>query len=61
MRHQNPPETTALIHATIDADSATVELAIEWEGRGIGKAGFWHMPEVGYILYPDHGQRGFGA
>jgi len=30
------------------------DFVIEREGLVIGKAGFWRLPEVGYILHPDH-------
>lgn len=35
------------------------DFVIELNGRVIGKAGFWKLPEVGYILHPDHWGQGF--
>jgi len=59
--HSSPDQTAALIHETVNADPAhTAEYAIEYEGRVIGKAGFWRMPEVGYLLHPDYWRRGLG-
>ncbi|WP_122465345.1 GNAT family N-acetyltransferase [Brevundimonas lutea] len=29
------------------------DFVVEHEGRVIGKAGFWRLPEIGYILHPD--------
>jgi RimJ/RimL family protein N-acetyltransferase len=29
------------------------DFVVEWNGRVIGKAGFYVMPDVGYILHPD--------
>jgi RimJ/RimL family protein N-acetyltransferase len=29
------------------------DFVIELDGRVIGKAGFWRLPDVGYILHPD--------
>lgn len=29
------------------------DFVVEWDGRVIGKAGFYLMPAVGYILHPD--------
>ena len=50
------------IKETLEADPATtVEFAVEYKGRAIGKAGFWKIPEIGYILHPDHWRKGFGA
>jgi RimJ/RimL family protein N-acetyltransferase len=50
------------IGETIEADPQTnLEFAVEYQGRVIGKAGFWKIPEIGYILHPDHWRKGFGA
>lgn len=50
------------IRETIEADPRrTADFAIEYKGRAIGKAGFWTIPEIGYILHPDHWRKGFGA
>lgn len=35
------------------------DFVIEHEGRVIGKAGFFRLPEIGYILHPDYWGRGF--
>ena len=34
---------------------------IELDGRAIGKAGCWRVPEIGYILHPDYWGRGLAA
>jgi [ribosomal protein S5]-alanine N-acetyltransferase len=36
------------------------DFVVECEGRVIGKAGFWRLPEVGYIFHPDSWGRGVG-
>jgi ribosomal-protein-alanine N-acetyltransferase len=36
------------------------DFVVEYEGRVIGKAGFWRLPEIGYILHPDCWGRGLG-
>lgn len=36
------------------------DFVVEWEGRVIGKAGFYRLPEIGYILHPDAWGRGLG-
>jgi RimJ/RimL family protein N-acetyltransferase len=44
-----------MIEAPADeADDYVVERA----GRVIGKAGCWRLPEIGYILHPDHWGQG---
>ncbi len=30
------------------------DFVIERDGAVIGKAGFWALPDIGYILHPDH-------
>jgi RimJ/RimL family protein N-acetyltransferase len=34
------------------------DFVIEHEGRVIGKAGFFRMPDIGYILHPDYWGQG---
>lgn len=36
------------------------DFVVEYEGHVIGKAGFWRLPEIGYILHPDSWGRGLG-
>lgn len=36
------------------------DFVVEWAGRVIGKAGFYRLPEIGYILHPDAWGRGLG-
>ena len=35
------------------------DYVIELDGRLIGKAGCWRLPEIGYILGPDHWGKGY--
>ena len=37
------------------------DFVIEHEGRVIGKAGCWRLPEIGYILHPAYWGQGFAA
>ena len=37
------------------------DFVVEYEGRVIGKAGFWRYPEIGYILHPDAWGRGLAT
>ncbi len=34
------------------------DFVVEHQGRVIGKAGFYRLPEIGYILHPDHWGQG---
>lgn len=58
---QEPSQTLEYIEAVRDADPATTaEFVVEYEGKVVGKAGFWRLPEIGYILHPDVWRRGLG-
>src|SRR5476649_2077006 len=37
------------------------DFVIEHQGRVIGKAGCWKIPEIGYILHPSYWGQGFAA
>jgi ribosomal-protein-alanine N-acetyltransferase len=37
------------------------DFVIERQGRVIGKAGCWRLPEIGYILHPAYWGQGFAA
>lgn len=41
-------------------ESESDDFVVEYEGRVIGKAGFWRLPEIGYIFHPDIWGRGLG-
>jgi ribosomal-protein-alanine N-acetyltransferase len=51
--HQTLAETEAWLDGMIAGNHAGApDFIIEWQGRAIGKAGFWKLPDVGYILHP---------
>lgn len=57
--HATPGQTQAWLAAMIAAPSeASDDFVVELEGRVIGKAGFYRLPEIGFILHPDHWGRG---
>ena len=37
------------------------DFVLEYQGRVVGKAGCWRIPEVGYILHPDLWGQGLGT
>jgi ribosomal-protein-alanine N-acetyltransferase len=57
-------------HAYLDATQAWLDkmiagssegspdFVIEYRGQVIGKAGCWRLPEIGYILHPEHWGQG---
>lgn len=47
------------LRSMIDAPAdLSDDYVVEYEGRVIGKAGCWRLPEIGYILHPDYWRRG---
>lgn len=54
-----PHSDTAQTAKTIDNMVATPlshgeDFIVEFDGRAIGKAGFWKFPEIGFIFHPDY-------
>jgi RimJ/RimL family protein N-acetyltransferase len=62
--HRTLDETTAWVRSMIDAErrgESEDDFVLEWNGRVIGKAGFWRAPEVGFILHPTAQGRGLAT
>ncbi|OYW61018.1 MAG: GNAT family N-acetyltransferase [Rhodobacterales bacterium 12-65-15] len=58
--HETLAESRTFLAAMIDAGPDTDDFVIERDGRVIGKAGAWRLPELGYLLHPDHWRQGLG-
>lgn len=58
--HASLDQSRAFLDRTLEAAAAGLsdEFVIERDGRVIGKAGAWRLPELGYILHPDHWGQG---
>lgn len=53
--HETMEMTVEWLDGMIAGDPESSEdFVIEAQGRVIGKAGFWRLPEIGYILHPDY-------
>ena len=53
--HRSPAETRDWLESMIAAPpEGSDDYVVEHEGRVIGKAGCWRLPEIGYILHPDY-------
>ena len=52
--HETRDQTEAWLKAMIrsPADLAA-DFVVELDGRAVGKAGFYRLPEIGFILHPD--------
>lgn len=51
-------ETTAEWLASMIGRPGGTDFIVEFGGEVIGKAGAWQLPEVGFILAPDHWGKG---
>ena len=57
--HRDEAETRDWLAGMIAADpKQSSDFVMEYEGRVIGKAGCWRVPEIGFILHPDHWSKG---
>jgi RimJ/RimL family protein N-acetyltransferase len=57
--HESLAQTRVWLDRMIDAPAAEADdFVIEIGGRVVGKAGAWRLPEVGFILHPDHWGKG---
>lgn len=56
--HESPDQTWTWLASMIANGPEQPDFIIEFDGRVIGKAGFWAPPEIGYILHPDYWGRG---
>jgi ribosomal-protein-alanine N-acetyltransferase len=54
-------ETEAWLAGMIGNGPDQPDFVIERDGQVIGKAGFWRLPEIGYILHRDHWGQGFAS
>jgi len=58
--HETLAESRAFLKAMIEAGPETDDFVIERDGQVIGKAGAWRLPELGYLIHPDHWRKGLG-
>ena len=59
--HADLAQTQAWLASMIEAeDAGGDDFVVEFEGRVVGKAGAWRLPEVGFILHPEVWGRGLG-
>ncbi len=57
--HDNLQTTQAWLRGMISAPPQTShDFIVEHQGMVIGKAGFYQLPEIGFILHPDYWGRG---
>ena len=51
--HESLAETQQWLDAMLARGPGFDDFVVELDGRLVGKAGAWRMPEIGYILHPD--------
>lgn len=56
--HETLDQSRAWLDAMIAKGPDNPDFVLELEGEVIGKAGFFALPEIGFILHPDHWGRG---
>lgn len=56
--HETVEETRRWMSDLVDPGPDSVDFVVEYDGEVIGKAGAWQLPEVGFILHPDHWGKG---
>jgi RimJ/RimL family protein N-acetyltransferase len=71
MRYWSRPEHATLAETrrfldtmrarTSQGQMASDDFVIEHQGRAIGKAGAWALPEIGFLLHPDHWGQGLAS
>jgi RimJ/RimL family protein N-acetyltransferase len=60
--HRDLEQTRAwLAEMMADGPPLSDDFVIEHDGRVIGKAGCWRLPEIGFILHPSRWGQGFAA
>ena len=60
LAHSGLDETREWLGSMIGGDrNGTSDFIVELDGEVIGKAGCYQLPEIGYILHPDHWGKGY--
>ena len=59
--HETLDQTRTWLDGMIANGPDHPDFVVELDGRVIGKAGFWNLPDVGYILHPDCWGQGLAA
>jgi RimJ/RimL family protein N-acetyltransferase len=59
--HETLEQTAAWLEGMIANGPDHPDFVIELDGRVVGKAGFWRLPDIGYILHPDVWGRGLAG
>jgi RimJ/RimL family protein N-acetyltransferase len=56
--HETLDQSRAWLAGMVTGNPGEDDFLVEHQGRVIGKAGAWNLPEVGFLLHPDHWGKG---
>lgn len=56
--HETLDETRLWLDDMVNSPDDSDDFLIDHAGRVVGKAGAWRLPEIGFILHPDHWRQG---
>ena len=56
--HETLEDTRHWLGFLVEPAADSMDFVIEKDGVVIGKAGAWELPEVGFLLHPDHWGQG---
>jgi len=59
--HETLEETRVWLGRMLAPPHPSDDFVVTLDGRVIGKAGAWQLPEVGYLIHPDHWGRGYAV
>ena len=59
--HETLEETRVWLQRMLHPAHPSDDFVITLAGRVIGKAGSWKLPEVGYLIHPDHWGKGYAT
>lgn len=59
--HETLEETRHWLGFLVEQSADSRDWLIEKDGAVIGKAGAWQLPEVGFLLHPDHWGQGLAC
>lgn len=59
--HETLEETRVWLQRMLHPAHPSDDFVITLNGRVIGKAGSWKLPEVGYLIHPDHWGKGYAT
>jgi [ribosomal protein S5]-alanine N-acetyltransferase len=59
--HETVEETRHWLRFLVEPEPDSLDFLIERDGEVIGKAGAWKLPEVGFLLHPDHWGKGLAS